>query len=359
MSILIGITFSEWKKLLAENNYRISPKYLPRLLPITMRSLMNSREEKKEVEAFAAQIRETKVEKAPVFILGHWRSGTTLLQNYFSLDKQFAYPNLFQVYNPNSFLHLEPVVAEKLANAPAEKRPMDNVKVTSDSPAEDEFALAILSRCSPLLAWVFPKRQEFYDRYLTMQDVSAEEITRWKNAFQLFVRKLTLKNKKQLILKSPPHTCKISLLLDMYPDAKFIHLYRNPFDVFKSTQRLYDSTVPGFYLQKPKEKVVDTILKNYSRMYDSFFQEKKLIKNQNIIEQSYEELAEDPVKQIRLIYEHLQLPGFEEFLPSLKKYVDSIANYKKNKYSSLSKDLKEKIVREWGRSFEEWGYKTE
>ncbi|NOY59132.1 MAG: sulfotransferase, partial [Calditrichaeota bacterium] len=232
MSILIGITFSEWKKLLAENNCRISPKYLPRLLPITMRSLMNSRENKKEVEAFEAQIRETRVEKAPVFILGHWRSGTTLLQNYFSLDKQFAYPNLFQVYNPNSFLHLEPIIAEKMANAPAEKRPMDNVRVTFDSPAEDEFALAILSRCSPLLAWVFPKRQEFYDRYLTMQDVSAEEFARWKNAFQLFVRKLTLKNKKQLILKSPPHTCRISLLLDMYPDAKFIHLYRNPFDVF-------------------------------------------------------------------------------------------------------------------------------
>lgn len=358
MSILIGITFSEWKKLLAENNFRVSPKYLPRMFSITLRSIMNSREEKKEINEFAKKIQETSIEQAPVFILGHWRSGTTLLQNYFSMDKQFAFPNLFEAYNPHSFLHLEPVVAEKIANAPAQKRPMDNVQVSFNSPAEDEFALGILSRCSPLLAWVFPNRQDFYDRYLTMQDVSDEELERWENAFQLFVRKLTLKNKKQLILKSPPHTGRVRLILKMYPDAKFIHLYRNPFDVFKSTQKLFQSTIPGFYLQKPKTDVSDIILKNYARMYESFFDEKKLIKDENLIELSYEDLAKDPITQIRLIYEHLQFPGFDEFLPSLKEYVASIANYKRNNYNSLPKDLKEKILDKWSRSFSEWGYST-
>ena len=40
----------------------------------------------------------------PVFILGHWRSGTTLLHGLMAQDDQFAYPRIYQVSNPHSFL---------------------------------------------------------------------------------------------------------------------------------------------------------------------------------------------------------------------------------------------------------------
>ena len=40
---------------------------------------------------YRKRIRETKIEKDPIFILGHWRSGTTYLQNVLSRDEQFGW----------------------------------------------------------------------------------------------------------------------------------------------------------------------------------------------------------------------------------------------------------------------------
>ena len=48
-------------------------------------------------------IEATRVE-APVFILGHYRSGTTYLHELLSNDPGFASPNRFQAFNPSTFL---------------------------------------------------------------------------------------------------------------------------------------------------------------------------------------------------------------------------------------------------------------
>ncbi|MDQ3566024.1 MAG: sulfotransferase [Pseudomonadota bacterium] len=46
----------------------------------------------------------------PLFILGHWRSGTTLLHNLLTRDTgQFAYANTYQAVNPRTFLSTEAV----------------------------------------------------------------------------------------------------------------------------------------------------------------------------------------------------------------------------------------------------------
>jgi omega-hydroxy-beta-dihydromenaquinone-9 sulfotransferase len=60
---------------------------------------------------------------------------------------------------------------------------------------------------------------------------------------------------------------------------------------------------------------------------------------------------------IRSVYEALRLPGFEDVRPRLEGYIGSIAGYRKNRHDELPEPLRRRIAHEWGRSFEEWGYR--
>ena len=44
------------------------------------------------------------IDPTPLFILGHWRSGTTHMHNLLGKDPNHTYPTLWQVIFPDSFL---------------------------------------------------------------------------------------------------------------------------------------------------------------------------------------------------------------------------------------------------------------
>jgi hypothetical protein len=113
---------------------------------------------------------------------------------------------------------------------------MDNVKFGFAEPREDEFALCSITGRALPVAWAFPHRADHYGRYLTLRDASASEVAEWKSALLWLVRKLSFKYGRPLVLKSPGHTCRIRLLLELFPQARFVHIHRNPYDVFRSTQ---------------------------------------------------------------------------------------------------------------------------
>ena len=56
------------------------------------------------------------------------------------------------------------------------------------------------------------------------------------------------------------------------------------------------------------------------------------------------------------IYEALGLAGFDEIRPSLECYLGTVAGYRKNRHDELPEPLRHRIVREWGRCFDEWRY---
>ena len=98
-----------------------------------------------------------------------------------------------------------------------ERRPMDNIEWTMQSPQEDEFALCIMTFMSPCMGWFFPDRREHYDRYLTLREVSDREVKEWQTSLTAYLTRLTWKYKRPLVLKSPPHTARIKRLLEIFP----------------------------------------------------------------------------------------------------------------------------------------------
>src|SRR5215208_5840142 len=171
-----------------------------------------------------------------------------------------------------------------------------------------------------------PRAAEHYDRYLTFRGVPEEEVARWQKSLMLFYKKMTWKFGRPLVLKSPPHTCRIRLLLEMFPDARFVHIHRDPYAVFRSTRGTI-RTDKTLCLQEASDSPDPDarIIRRYRIMYDSFFEERHLIPEGRFHELSFEELERDPVGVVRRIYEHLDIHGFEEFESSLKRYVGSVS----------------------------------
>jgi len=354
---LVGITSEKWRKVLKQNSYRINLKYWPKCLMINFKSKFISKVAGLEDQEYADQIAETKIKMPLVFILGHWRSGTTLLHNYLSLDPQFAYPSVNDVLYPNNFLRMTRRGKNNLMTE-NKARPMDNVQVKGDSPAEDEFALAVLTLKSQLFSWVFPRNRELYDKYLTFENVPQNEIEVWKQAFTYYLKKLSLKYQKPLILKSPHHTARIRLLLELFPNAKFIHIHRNPYRVFASTKKLYATAASRSLLQKamPQQQIKQYIIEKYLDMYRSYFNQYKLIPSENFIDVAFEELEAHPVKVVEKIYKKMALKNIHLILPVLNNEADKNKSYIKNNYSNLSEKEKTELRTVWKQSFDAWNY---
>lgn len=354
--LLGGITAGDWVKRLRDNHFAVAPSCLNRVMAITLHSLQNSVYRRFEQWRYGPKLKDVVVQ-SPLFLLGHWHHGTTHLHNLMTVDERFAFANNYQALFPHSFLSTEASASRLMGFFMPKRRPMDNVEWNLQSPQEDEFALCIASGKSPCMGWVFPQRQEHYDRYLTFQGVSKEEVVCWQEALLLFMKKLTWKYGRPLVLKSPPHTCRIRLLLEMFPHAKFIHIQRNPYPVFPSSKWTFQVNYEMHRLQHSRPDHMDEwVLRQYRTMYESFFEERKLIPPENLVEVRFEQLEEDPLGELRRLYADLGLPDFGLVEPAIQRYVDSIAGYKKNTFPELSPTLRNRIAHDWQHCFEEWGY---
>jgi len=145
-------------------------------------------------------------------------------------------------------------------------------------------------------------------------------------------------------------------LLRLFPNAKFINLYRNPYRVFQSTKKLYDTTVLKLTLQNSAKIDEDYIIKNYVLLYDNYFRNKSLIPKGNLLELSFENFVNDPVTILKDVYTKFDLKGFDDFEPKLRAYHKAMRNYQRNNYTVIPAAVKRKINKAWERLFEEWNY---
>ena len=59
---------------------------------------------------YGGAVARTPIRHAPLFIVGHWRTGTTLLHELLILDPRHAFPTTYQCMEPNHFLLTERLV---------------------------------------------------------------------------------------------------------------------------------------------------------------------------------------------------------------------------------------------------------
>ena len=298
------------------------------------------------------------LEQPPVFILGHWRSGTTFVHNVLSCDKHFAYNTTYQTVFPHLMMFGQPFFKKTMSWLMPSKRPTDNMELAVDLPQEEEFSLTNSMPFTYYNLWYFPKHwMEYAEKYLVFNDAPEEVLNRFREEL-IKVMKIAQWNTggAQFLSKSPPHTARVKELLDIFPDAKFIYLIRNPYTVFESTRSFYSNTIRPLQVQSiTQEELTRNILDVYNMMYEKYEAEKKLIPEGNLIEVKFEDFEKDALAMTEKIYEKLQLPGFEAARPAIEQYINSKKGYKKNKYAYKPETV-QLVNDNWSRSIEQWGY---
>jgi hypothetical protein len=352
-----GVTLGAWFSVLRENHFAVDLPYWPRVAAITLGAIPNTFVSACERLIYGRRVAAIDV-PPPVIILGAWRSGTTHLHNLFAVDDRFAYPNLYQVACPKTFLLTERGTAPLMNWLVPAHRPQDNVKLSVTEPQEDEFALCSMTGHSSLLTMAFPRNAPFHERFLSLGELSPRELEQWKAALVHFAKKLTYKYRRPLVLKSPGHTCRIDVLRELFPGAKFVHIHRNPYDVFRSAKHTLETAGPWWQFQRAREEADgdESVLRQTRALYDGFFLQRDSIPAGHFHEIAFEALERDPVAQMAKAYEALALPDFAAVKPRVRRYVESLSGYRKNAFPPLPEPLRARIATEWRRCFEEWGY---
>jgi hypothetical protein len=307
---------------------------------------------------YGSRIEEVEIESHPLFVLGHPRSGTTHLHNLIILDPKFAAPAFQQVFFPHTFLHMERAFTKVFGSMLPGTRGFDNMEFGLETPQEEELALCSLGSLSFNMSLLLPRRVNHYRKYLSLKELPPDEQQRWKKTYVKYLKKLTFRFGRRLALKSTSHTAKIHILLELFPDARFVHISRHPYKVFQSYRYFLTYMSRHFsYLQKPDMNNLDEyILQHYTEMYDAFFNDIHNLSENRFHAIKFEDLEKSPLSVMEALYERLELPGFDVVRSKIIRYIDCISSYHKNEYPELTFEEKNKISKAWRRSFEVWDY---
>ncbi len=353
---LAGSGFINLVKLFREN--KVDKRHIFKALYISLMSLLGSPFRIYDKIKFSSKIYEQNIEHPPIFIIGHWRSGTTYLHRLMSLNKNLGYMNSFQAFNPEFFLSSEKLF--KFISKPLwiSKRPMDNMSYSPNSPEEEEYALGNISNYSWVHSYSFPKNMlKYFNKYILFEGLDEQQVKEIKDKYMEIAKRLILYNgQKVLVFKNPPNTARIKILLKLFPNAKFIHIYRNPYLVFYSTKNLCNKLLLHWSFHDVDEKQIESnIFIIYRKLMSAFFKSKHLIPAENLIEIKYEDFIGNEIEFLKNIYEKFKIFNRETSEDQIKKYLTLNSSYQNNKYS-FDKETLTKIYGNWQFTIDNWNY---
>jgi hypothetical protein len=324
VSTLVGSTFGNFMRVTWGR--KIYPGFWSRYLLTFIASLILDLFGRGETLIKSKTLKRTKISEPPVFIIGFWRSGTTFLHNLLSEDPRNAYITTYQTIFPHHSL-VNSRWLKKLAEMIApDRRPVDNVKLDMNWPQEEEMGLGNIQPVSFYNYFYFPHHiEEYTKKCLMFENVTDKETRRWEKAYKLLIKKaLIISDGKRFISKNPPNNFRIPQILKMFPDAKFIYIYRNPYRSLSSFLPFMKQVMLGVGFQAVDDKIVDDLLLNlYKLALDKYQIDKQLIPQNNLIEIQYEQFKENPLGTVEDIYKKFQLEGFAEADPYFIKYINS------------------------------------
>lgn len=346
-----------WRKLKRENT--IDKRYRPMTRRIAFMSYLSRPLQLMQNNLFRGNLKRINFEdQPPLFIIGHWRTGTTFLHNLLHLDKRFGYLSNYQ-----AFIFTVALLSPKLMRILSkplfpDERSQDNIKVGPLYPAEEEQPFSMISTRTGMQSFFFPKNRMYFDKYNVFKGISVREKRLWRRDYIYLLRNISLYNKKKpLLLKNPHNTGRVKELLELFPHAKFIFLHRDPYTVFLSTLHMYDKVVRTQFFNEISDKEIEDLVIYMSReTLQKYLDDRHLIPEGNLIEVAYKDLSEKPYETVKKIYEQLSLPEFKEVEPQIKAHLEEVKNYKKNVFKELSPEQKARVRKELDFYFKEFGY---
>lgn len=278
-----------------------------------------------------------------VFIIGHWRSGTSFLHNLLCNVYPAAYTTTYHAAFPNNLFAFKGLIKFFMWVFMPRKRPTDEIKMHPDLPQEEEIALGQEWFFSFYYWFYFPRHAEYIaNEFMYLDDPESERSKEFRQQYREYIRRCQLNTRGEVFIsKNPANTGRIAALTTQFPDARFIYLKRDPYETLQSTMIFFESLLKGISLQDYEELEVNRfVLENYKRMISTYLEEKKLIPPDHLIELSYEELTKHPGEVLSSISERLNLEVRAD-LSKAQHYLATNRDFPSRKYEFSRDFLKE------------------
>jgi hypothetical protein len=294
-----------------------------------------------------------------IVILGFWRSGTTLLHELLCTDPRFGFPTTYACLNPQHFILTQKFALKRFRGQV--RRPQDKMMIGLQTPQEDEFALLCLGARSPYEGLLAPAHLVQSFAVADPDDLPRREAARWRRAFDRFFRGVSLMNGgKPLVLKSPTHSYRVKTLRRMLPEARFILIVRNPYEVFESMLRSFRALTAKYGLEPglPDEQVRELILSERLRFEAKLQTGIEGLPANRLAVLSYEDLIRDPAGMIETLYRQLELPNFEQNRARLAADIAQRRDYVQDA-GRPDTAWERRVSERWSGLFAQYGYRAE
>lgn len=341
-----------------------SPGNFPRITAFYLKLILQEPFRLYEKSKYRHRVQEHQLKEDPVFIIGHWRSGTSFLQYLLGQDPRFGYMNKFQVAFPDLFLsseHLLKSIVNSIPNSLNLIKDAQNMSINLELDSPSEIEIALTTMISPAsLHWghIFPNDAwEYFNKYLFFDTAKKSDINKWKKDYRYLIKKTSLKNNgRQLLIKSPGNTSRINKLLKEYPDARFIFIHRNPYDVFYSNKKLWNTLLDNLSLQDfGRQQIEEEIIKVYRKLMTHYLKQRSNIPERQLAEVRFKDFVSQPVREVQKVYNQLELRDFENAKSHFVRFLEQKTDGKSSDYQ-YGKNIIEKINKSWEFAFEQWNY---
>lgn len=339
ISPLAGTTFPNLVRVL--KGHRVAPRYYFKMVVTVIVISISSLFQWMDRVVLGRKIKNYSIKKSPLFIIGHWRSGTTALHNILSKDPDAGIVSTYQAVFPNNLKSQWIFKTFMRIFMPAE-RPGDEMKISVDLPQEEEYALSNMTDRSFYHFFYFPSNyKDYYKEYVRFDKKDEDEKDIWKLEYRRLVILALLNSKgRRAVLKNPVNTGRIELLMDLFPDADFVFMIRNPIIVYLSTKKFFGQLFPTVNLEKfNQEDISRMILDIYEQMMKDYISDRNEVGAERIIEIRYEEFAKNPMAAVQDIYHKISPGDFEGARSALEAYMEGMKNYNGYNYSISRKEL--------------------
>ena len=97
------------------------------------------------------------------------------------------------------------------------------------------------------------------------------------------------------------------------------------------------------------------VLEIYGKLMRDFLEDRKQVDPDRILEIRYEDLVENPIQDLELIYQRFSFPGFQDMKPVFTDYLNSIGDHKTDSYTMSQKEL-DRVMEHVGFAMKHWNY---
>lgn len=353
-----GMTLSAWLRLMKGNWGKVSAVRYPAVAVIFLTTGANQIRKWIGQVFVEPRVRRVTLEPAPIFIIGHWRSGTTWLHQTMLADPGFAAPTMQACFTPECFLVGRRALTPILRRLFPTSRPMDNVPVGLAAPEEDEHAILLSGAFSPYRGLLLAC-DPVPGAITRTEDMPADEAEFWRRSWLAFLRRVQFANPgKRLVLKSPAHTARIAEILRLFPDARFIHILRDPYRIFASVRKTNAMMTASQSLQtcSPSQEDIEAgLFTRFMELHNAFESQSHLIPEGHLVTIRYEDLKADSPGVMRSVYQTLGLGDFGRVAAHYEAEAARSRDYKTNVFT-LEPEIVSMIEERWKPYFDRHGY---